>query len=130
MVFFTSTTTPLFSNTLTPESAGGYAGLCIFLIVLATTTRLLWALRTVLERRWLDKERRRRYVVVRDQPTEAQRIESDGDAKEGTLISAHGPEERVRILTTSARPVTAWRFSVDLPRAMLGTLIAGMSYLL
>ncbi|KAF2005042.1 hypothetical protein P154DRAFT_518618 [Amniculicola lignicola CBS 123094] len=45
MTFFTSTTTPLFSMAWTPNSAGQYAGTCIFLIVLATVFRACLAIR-------------------------------------------------------------------------------------
>jgi copper transporter 1 len=45
MTFFTSTSTPLFSNSWTPASTGQYAGTCIALIVLATTFRALLAVR-------------------------------------------------------------------------------------
>jgi copper transporter 1 len=45
MTFFTSTTTPLFSMTWTPNSAGQYGGTCIFLVVLATLFPALPAFR-------------------------------------------------------------------------------------
>lgn len=50
MTFFTSTTTPLFSPSWVPQSAGQYAGTCIFLIALAAIFRMLLALRPVLLR--------------------------------------------------------------------------------
>ncbi|KAF2720487.1 hypothetical protein K431DRAFT_226488 [Polychaeton citri CBS 116435] len=45
MVFFTSTTTPLFSWSWVPRGVGQYAGTCIFLIALATIFRGLVAVR-------------------------------------------------------------------------------------
>ncbi|KAF2672746.1 hypothetical protein BT63DRAFT_409836 [Microthyrium microscopicum] len=45
MTFISSTMTPLFSMAWTPDSAGKYAGTCIFLIALATVFRLLLAIR-------------------------------------------------------------------------------------
>ncbi|KAF1940216.1 hypothetical protein EJ02DRAFT_445664 [Clathrospora elynae] len=45
MTFFTSTSTPLFSSSWTPNSTGKYAGTCIFLIVFATIFRALLAVR-------------------------------------------------------------------------------------
>lgn len=130
MTFFTSTATPLFSDRLTPSGTGSYAGLCIFLIFLALITRCLVAFRTILETKWLDMDRKRRYVVVADQPTEEQNVMDSDQASNATLITARGLEEKVKVLTAHTRPVTAWRFSVDLPRALLTTLVAGLGYLL
>jgi hypothetical protein len=45
MTFFTSTSTPLYSASWTPTSAGQYAGTCIFLIAFATIFRALLAVR-------------------------------------------------------------------------------------
>ena len=45
MVFFTSTSTPLWSSALTPRNTGQYAGLCIFLIAFAAVFRLVLAIR-------------------------------------------------------------------------------------
>ncbi|RMZ81351.1 hypothetical protein DV738_g2241, partial [Chaetothyriales sp. CBS 135597] len=105
MVFTNSHNTPLYSNSWTPTSAGGYAGTCIFLILLGVTLRLLLAVRSVLEQRWAAQARNRRYVVVvrqdgsRTSEPEAERIENDPDAKLGSLITAQGVEERVKVVT-------------------------------
>lgn len=45
MVFFSSSTTPLFSSAWTPDSPGKYAGTCIFLIIFAAIFRALLAVR-------------------------------------------------------------------------------------
>ncbi|EWG54177.1 hypothetical protein FVEG_12453 [Fusarium verticillioides 7600] len=45
MVFFTSTTTLLWTKSFAPETTGQYAGVCIFLMALATILRMLLALR-------------------------------------------------------------------------------------
>ncbi|KAI1035304.1 hypothetical protein LB504_006156 [Fusarium proliferatum] len=45
MVFFTSTTTLLWTNSFAPETTGQYAGVCIFLIAFASILRMLLALR-------------------------------------------------------------------------------------
>lgn len=130
MAFFTSTSTTLFSSAWTPGSTGAYAGTCIFLIFLAAFFRGLAAGKHVLEHRWLDQELNRRYVVVRGIPTEAERISSDTDGKNATLISERGVEEHVKVVRKSRRTITPWRFSVDLPRAAYATLMAGVGYLL
>ncbi|KAF5587239.1 hypothetical protein FPCIR_7647 [Fusarium pseudocircinatum] len=45
MVFFTSTTTLLWTKSFAPETTGQYGGVCIFLIAFATILRMLLALR-------------------------------------------------------------------------------------
>ena len=130
MVFFTSTSTALYSASWVPHSAGGYAGVCIFLILLAIVFRSLFALRAILEARWLDQALQRRYVVVRGRAPEAERIEGDADAKEARLVSARGVEEKVKVVKKEKRGAMPWRFSVDLPRAGLLTVISGVGYLL
>ncbi|KAI1012035.1 hypothetical protein LB503_004783 [Fusarium chuoi] len=45
MVFFTSTTTLLWTKSFAPETTGQYAGVCIFLIAFASILRMLLALR-------------------------------------------------------------------------------------
>ncbi|KAF5007837.1 hypothetical protein FDECE_5863 [Fusarium decemcellulare] len=45
MVFFISTTTPLWTKSFTPSTTGQYAGVCMFLIAFATVSRMLVALR-------------------------------------------------------------------------------------
>lgn len=129
MVFQTNTETPLYSSAWTPSSDGAYAGTCIFLVVLALIARLLLALRTLLEARWLDRDVHRRYVAANGKIPLAERIAHSPDAKQMTL-SENGIEETVFVVerkTTVARP---WRFSVDPVRAALDTVIVGVGYLL
>ncbi|KAF5556994.1 hypothetical protein FNAPI_5571 [Fusarium napiforme] len=45
MVFFTSTTTLLWTKSFAPETTGQYAGVCIFLVAFATILHMLLALR-------------------------------------------------------------------------------------
>ncbi|KAL8802959.1 MAG: hypothetical protein Q9200_006403 [Gallowayella weberi] len=130
MTFFSASSTALFSSTWTQGSTGAYAGTCIFLIILAVLFRFLAAGKHALEHRWLDRDLRRKYVTVRGMPTETERIRSDDDSKDAVLISERGVEEHVRVVRRSHRPVTAWRFSVDLPRAAYATVMAAVGYLL
>ena len=130
MVFFTSTTTPLFSSRWSPTSTGTYAGTCIFLIALAIVFRGLLAGKSVLERRWRDKALDRQYVAVRGMKTEAERMTEDDNAKDGVLITARGVETDVRVVKNHKTPAMAWRFSTDLPHAFYVTVIAGVAYLL
>lgn len=129
MIFQTDTATPLYSDAWTPSNGGAYAGTCIFLIVLAIIARLLLALRTLQEARWMDRDVQRRYVTVNGNTPLAERITHDPDAKSLTL-SENGVEETVVVVerkTTIARP---WRFSVDPVRAALDTVTVGVGYLL
>jgi solute carrier family 31 (copper transporter), member 1 len=129
MTFFGGTGTSLYSNQFTPTTTGGYAGACIFLIVLTILYRSLFALKAMLEARWIDQALQRRYVVVADKTPESERIRRDTDAKTGTL-STNGVEEEVKVVHMPKRGVMPWRFSVDLPRACLVTVMVGIGYLL
>lgn len=130
MVFYTSTTTPLYSTAWAPKSVGSYAGTCIFLILLAMLFRGLFAGKLILERRWLDKQLDRRYIKVHGEPTESERIDTDVDGKNGVLVTARGIEEHVRVVKSHVRPIMAWRLSVDVPRAAYVAVMAGVGYLL
>lgn len=129
MLFFTSPSTPLFSSAFTPTTTGQYAGTCIFLVVLALVYRALFALKHLLEKRWRDQAYDRRYVVVADKMPEAERIRSSDEGK-GAVLSANGVEESVRVVHAPVGSVQPWRFSVDLPRAGLVTVMVGIGYLL
>lgn len=128
--FVIAQNTPLFSSGWAPNSAGAYAGTCIFLVLLASILRGLAALKAVLEQRWLAKARCRRYVVVKGKGTEAGKIDSDPAAKTGALITTNGVEENVKIIRADTRGAVPFRLSVDVPRAGLTTVIAGVAYLL
>ncbi|KAH7037388.1 Ctr copper transporter [Microdochium trichocladiopsis] len=98
-IFQTSMSTSLYSASWTPTTTAGYAGTCIFLILLALGFRLLLWGKTAAEARWLDAEIRRRYVVVQGKPRLAERVSRDGDAKRATLVlSENGVEEDVVVL--------------------------------
>jgi hypothetical protein len=118
-VFVNSHNTPLYSNSWTPTSAGSYAGTCIFLITLASILRGLIAFKALVEQKWIARARNRRFVVVKGKMTEAGKIDKDPDAKAASLITAQGVEEPVK-----------FRLSVDVPRAAIVFVIAGVSYLL
>ena len=128
-IFVFSDSTPLYSSSWTPTSAGSYAGTCIFLLFLASILRGLFAVRSVLEQRWLAKARSRRYVVVKGRGTEASKIDADPSSNKGVLV-ANGVEENVKVLRSDARGTVPFRLSVDVPRAGLVTVIVGVSYLM
>jgi hypothetical protein len=128
--FINSQTTSLYSSNWVPGSAGAYAGTCMFLIVLASTSRCLFAFKAILEQRWLAKARSRRYVVIKGKGTEAEKVDSDPAAKTGALITTNGVEENVKIVQSDVRGAVPFRLSVDVPRAGLVMVIAGVGYLL
>lgn len=67
--------------------------------------------------------------MVADKTPMSERLERDPDAKHAVL-SANGVEEHVRVVQQANHGVQPWRFSVDLPRAALVTVMAGVGYLL
>lgn len=129
MAFFTATNTPLYSASWTPSSAGAYAGTCIFLIILAIVLRALFTAKTFLEMRALESALKRRYVVVADQQTPADKAFNDANSMTG-ILTTNGLQENVRIVQAPVKHTQPWRFSVDLPRAIIMTLVAGIGYLL
>lgn len=129
MVFHTRTMTPLYSSAWTPMNSGTYAGTCIFLVVLSIVARLLIALRTTQEARWLDKDMKRRYVAVREKVPLSEAIAHDPDAKK-MVLSANGVEETVFVVARKSSVARPWRFSVDPVRAVMDTAIVGVGYLL
>ncbi|KAF5228547.1 hypothetical protein FAUST_11000 [Fusarium austroamericanum] len=129
MVFQTETRTPLYANAWTPNSAGAYAGTCIFLAVLAIIARVLVALKAVQEARWLDREAARRYVAVNGKIPLSEQIASSPDARRMTLTE-NGVEETVVVVERKRAATRPWRFSVDPVRACLDTVIVGIGYLL
>ena len=137
MSFTTGHSTPLYSLQWTPTSTGGYAGTCIFLIVLAIISRLLAAYRQTLETKWHDRAVNRRYIMIAGQ-TEADRerqaLGRGGEKSEEAVLTANGLDERVKVVRSAkmGRSIecTPWRFSTDLPRSCLFTVYAGVQYLL
>lgn len=130
MVFNNNQDTPLFSNTWTPSSRGTYAGTCIFLIALSIIGRLLVAFKALMEQRWIAAHLNRRYVAIAGKSPEAGRVESGSEAKTASLVTPQGVEETVKIVQRATMEPLPWRFSVDLPRALIFLCIIGVSYLL
>jgi hypothetical protein len=83
-----------------------------------------------MERHWLATHLNRRYITVAGKGTEAGNIDSDPDAKIASLVTAQGVEESVKVVHNVTHGPIPWRFSVDLPRALLFLCIVGISYLL
>ncbi|KAI9670924.1 MAG: hypothetical protein M1817_003809 [Caeruleum heppii] len=128
--FTTAHTTPLYSSSWTPTSTGAYAGTCLFLVVLAVIFRALFAYKHVYERRQLDRHLNRRYVVIAGKPSKAEELSHESDAKSALLVGPRGQEEDVKVVKANRREVMPFRLSVDVPRALLVTLLTGVGYLL
>lgn len=129
MAFFTATNTPLYSESWTPSSAGAYAGTCIFLIILAVLLRAVFTAKAYLDARAIESAMRRRYVVVEGETGAADKIASDSNSITG-ILTTNGVAENVRIVQAPVKHIQPWRFSVDLPRAAIMTVAAGIGYLL
>jgi len=129
MTFFTSTVTPLYSSIWTPATTGAYAGTCIFLIILATIFRGLLAVKAWKETAWLDAEFNRRYVTVAGKQPETEKIVADIDSKH-MLLTANGVEEDVVVVKKRSHGIRPWRITTDPIRAVMDTVLAGVSYLL
>jgi len=127
MAFFTATNTPLFAESWTPQTAGQYAGTCIFLIFLAIALRAIFTAKTFLEMKALESALKRRYVVVAGEKTVTNL--NDSNSMTG-ILTTNGVQEDVRIASAPVQHVQPWRFSVDLPRAFLLTLASAVGYLL
>ena len=131
MIFTDAHSTPLWSSAWMPTSTGGYAGTCIFLAVFAIISRLLQAERHVLELKWHDRAVKRRYILVAGEPgTESEKLTPR--ASDEAILTIRGAEEKVRVVRGSKRDIecTPWRLSIDLPRACMFTVQAGVGYLL
>lgn len=113
MTFFTSSKTPLYSNSWTPSSTGEYAGACVFLIVLAVILRLLIALRPILEGRlWMDGAHRDMGNPL------------IGEERQKTVSSTK------KIVQETGRRWSMWRMSPAAGRATYEVVIGGIAYLL
>ncbi|KAL5317378.1 hypothetical protein ACEPPN_014473 [Leptodophora sp. 'Broadleaf-Isolate-01'] len=129
MTFFTSTSTPLYSEGWTPNSPGAYAGTCIFLVILAIIFRSLLAVKAWKERAWLDAEFNRRYVTVAGKLPKSERISQDSDSKR-MVLSENGVEEDVMVVKKRGMGARPWRITTDPVRAVMDTVIVGVGYLL
>ena len=128
MAFFTGTDTPLYSMSWTPKNAGQYAGTCIFLIILAITLRGIFTVKSFLEMKALETAMKRRYVVVAGEKAVAEQA-NDASSMSG-ILTTNGMQEDVRVVTAPVKMIQPWRFSVDLPRAVLMMIATGVGYLL
>lgn len=129
MLFMNAADTPIYTSSFSPSTTGQYAGICIFLIILAALFRGLFAAKQFLEDRWTAQALQRRYIVVADKQPAAERIEGDEASRTGVL-TANGVEERVTIAHRQVGGTQPWRFGVDLPRAGIVTVIVGVGYML
>ena len=136
MTFMNSHNSPLFSKAWTPTTSGGYAGTCIFVVVLALLSRMILAYRHVLERKWHAKAVNRRYIIVAGE-SEADKERQMGlagsEKSDEATLTVRGMDERVRVVRTPGRAgmdIVPWRFSTDLPRACVYVVFAGVNYLL
>ncbi|KAI8648734.1 hypothetical protein NCS55_01481700 [Fusarium keratoplasticum] len=119
--------TSLYCSLWNPTSVDGYAGTCLFLIVLGVILRSLVAVKAVLERRWIDAELNSRYVVVkRKSINECMGGDSESNR---SLLTENGVERNVFVVRRGMEGARPWRITVDGARAAIDTVIAGVLYL-
>ena len=63
-------------------------------------------------------------------PVEAECIDVDGEGNDALCVSQQSVEKNVRVVTKKACPVMPFRLSVELPRVIYVTMMAGVRYLL
>lgn len=130
ITFMVSSTTPLYLSSWTPSTSSQYAGTCIFIVVLAAIFRGLLAFKSIQEGRWKDAELNRR-EMVRIGRRKKEEDAGQEAASKTAVLSANGMEENVVVVQKAAkRQFAPWRLTVDLPRALLDTLIAFVGYLM
>ena len=116
VTFFFSTSTPLYSIGWTPSTTRGYAGTCIFIIILAIIFRCLHVYKPIQERKLRNIELKRRPIIVSDKKND------DEGATTGNNDDGAGNE--------SGEKYWPWRWRADVPRALLDTVTACVGYLL
>lgn len=126
MVFYTSTSTPLYSASWIPSGTGQYAGTCIFLIVLAVIFRGLLSLKAIVQRKWQQNEMNRQYVLGSGNVQVDGRALQDGGMEKTILIRS----EDGAVVRNGSSGLRPWRISTEGPRAILDTVIVGVAYLL
>ncbi|KAK9327241.1 Ctr copper transporter family-domain-containing protein [Lipomyces starkeyi] len=123
MSFHTSKSDFLFATGWTPSSTGQYAGICIFLIVLAVIYRFMHVLKHRTERYFSARTRiNMGNIATTHHPhtdTDAGSLEKY--AAEATIQAEHPLQFR------NVRP---WRVSVDVPLSLIQLVLSTVSYLL
>ena len=124
-VFVLSTTTPLLFDFWKPRNAGDYAGTCIFLVVFAAATRVLFAIRSTVEHTGSERARRRHDQGYRRQPRQEYEQVQEEDAEGATGPRTENGWDWRNDLWWESRsllPRLAWAASE--------TVLAGLGYLL
>ena len=134
MAFHTGISDVLYSESWKPTTTGQYVGACIFLVLLAVIHRFLAAFKGVQEAKWRAKERKRVIIVAGARPGTGT---SGNSPLRGSLKSMEQQQEELDTGEEDAvreKPrnpwMTPWRFSTELPRAGLATVVSGVGYLL
>lgn len=134
VVFFTSTTTPLYSISWSPSCTGWYAATCIFLIIFAAVFKFLGVYRARKVHKCKEDESRRQLLIrgIGDNGYYEEKAKTEEEPKIGE-DSSIWVKIKITVLDKalykppSSRP---WRISEDVPRACLDVVVAGVGYLL
>jgi copper transporter 1 len=106
IVFFNSANTPLYTQSWTPKTAGQYAGICIFLVILAIVCRALLVLRCRFPA-LMEKIYARNHADILSQP-----LDDIDECKQ------------------AQKPHKPWSINESLLRGVLDTILAGVGYML
>lgn len=90
-----------------PMSIGACIGTCIFLVILAVIFRLPIAFKSVLEKRWIDAEVNRRYVVITKKSNTKERISSDSESN-SALLTENGVEGDIMVVRKHMKDARRW----------------------
>ena len=131
MTFNLSTNTPLLLPTWRPKNASEYAASCLFLIALAALTRVLIAIRPILDVTSWRREYKYHRFGQQEKDAGAQHVEGDAEGgKSDHLPPPEKPRSGWKAITLAVRD--HWgnaALSSRLSRAGFDMLIAGLGYL-
>ena len=128
MTFFSASNTALLFPWWTPSSEYQYATTCCILVLVAGSFRALLSYKHMLERHWLHEEKDNRDDIFDHIPLA--RFHKRSKVSSGATLESNGGEEQVGELGRAIRSKHPWRFSVDVPRAFLVTMISTLGYFL
>lgn len=128
MTFFVASDTPLLFTWWKPSSTARYAITCLLLVLLAASFRALLSGRHILERRWLRQQQEK--VANRFDHIPLAKYNKHNEISSNAALDADSVEEQVREVNRTGASKQPWRIGVDLPRALLVTLISVLGYFL
>ena len=128
MTFFIASDTPLLFAWWRPSSNAHYAVTCLILMLLAASFRALLSGKHILERRWSHQHQEK--IANRFNHIPLAKYNKQSEVSSNAPLDADSIEEQIREVNRAGTSKQPWRLSVDLPRALLVTLISVLGYFL